>query len=404
MDEISTNEASLLDFPEEVLVTIISYLSPSTCCKLLLVCKYFERLVRDPLRWKLLIRDPDVEGAPEPRLWCSSAVVGDKFFLYGGHVTEKGTNLIESVKSDLYVYNLVSRTWTRVDHKLGKKTELKCFVYKNNLWFLGGYNASIYTNEVCRYDLETGESFKVQCAGTPFSPRSAMTTVVYRQNAYVFGGWSGFEGVWFNDLYKLDLDTLTWECVSTTGTAPARTSHVAVLHKNCMYIFAGYSGQTYLNDLHQLNLDTNTWTEIKCSGQIPEPRSRFCAAVHNNTMYCLGGWNKAQHFPDLYAFDFDTRVWTKVTPAEGCEFPPLSQYSLGIWHSKTQRNPLGGRDFLMIFGGFDTRVGRPVNRLYRYALPPVDSDDESLIDDDTNNLLPNYEVLSLNDEQPKGAE
>jgi hypothetical protein len=72
---------------------------------------------------------------------------------------------------------------------------------------------------------------------------------------YVFGGYNGSS--YFNDLHRLNLDTLTWSgALSPSGTPPnGRYGHTAALYGNYMYVFAG-NGGSYLNDLHRTDLST----------------------------------------------------------------------------------------------------------------------------------------------------
>ncbi len=49
--------------------------------------------------------------------------------------------------------------------------------------------------------------------------------------------------------------TKTWTKVSAKGSVPPqRTSHTAVVWKDKMYTFGGFSGEHYLNDLHEFDL------------------------------------------------------------------------------------------------------------------------------------------------------
>jgi N-acetylneuraminic acid mutarotase len=244
---------------------------------------------------------------------------------------------------------------------------LKCVVYDNALWFVGGYNGDMYTNEIRKFDLNTKTSTLVPTSGNPFSPRSALTAVVWKDYLVTFGGWSGVETQWYNDTHKFNFRTKEWQLIQpTTPLPPARTSHVAVCHKNSMYIFGGYDGEKYLNDLWELNLETNVWTELtkRTVGQGPEPRSRCCAAVHGDVMYVLGGWNKQAYYSDLFALDLgSTRRWTQISNPN-YEIPALSQYSMGLAHDHRHE-----RSYLIMYGGYDGRVKNCTNSLHRYVLP-----------------------------------
>jgi len=297
---------------------------------------------------------------PSERLWCSSVVYNDKMYIYGGHTTRGTSNLIHSVKNDMYCYDYTQKTWSEISHEVGSKTEHKCVVYNDALWFVGGYNGQNYTNDLRKFEPASNTSTVVPTTGSPFSPRSALTAVVHKNTMYVFGGWNGFSKQWFNDLHAFNFDTREWREVHTKGDKPSqRTSHACVVWNNKMYVFAGFSGEQYLNDLHEYDFETETWRDIttQTSGVRPSPRSRFCAVVHGNTMYLLGGWNKVNYFGDFFAYNFLTQTWKQIASPH-FDIPSLSQYSISVYNNK-----------LYIFGGFCAMAKECINRLYVYQLP-----------------------------------
>jgi len=303
---------------------------------------------------------------PSERLWCSAVVYRDWLFIYGGHTTKGLSNLISNVKSDMFVYDFRRKTWSEIPHEIGGKTEHKCVVYGDALWFVGGYNGHNYTNDVRRYDPHTGTSAVVDTTGVSFSPRSALTAVVHQNKMYTFGGWNGFTKQWYNDLHVFNFDTKEWREVNCKGECPSqRTSHACVVWNNRMYVFAGFSGDQYLNDLHEFDFETETWREItmETQGTRPSPRSRFCAVVHGDSMYLLGGWNKVTYFDDFYSYNFLTKTWTQISNPY-FNIPSLSQYSLTAYDNK-----------LYIFGGFCSQAKECVNRLYVYQLPKEEQPD-----------------------------
>jgi len=425
-----------LDLPEELILTVISWLPLTGVLGMRLVCRELDRVCHDSSLWRGRFiklgecinqeipaeapartdeheeqqpRDDDEEGnnggdlqqhgdldttdnIPQPlevlaqnqttvdgevtrpravypseRLWCSAVVYRDWLFIYGGHTTKGLSNLISNVKSDMFAYDFGRKAWTEIPHEIGGKTEHKCVVYGDALWFVGGYNGHNYTNDVRRFDPHTGISSIVDTTGESFSPRSALTAVVHQNNMYTFGGWNGFTKQWYNDLHVFNFDTKEWREIEGKGEKPCqRTSHACVVWNNCMYLFAGFSGEQYLNDLHEFDFATETWRDIshETRGTKPSPRSRFCAVVHGNSMYLLGGWNKATYFDDFYSYNFLTKTWTQISNPH-FNIPSLSQYSLTAHENK-----------LYIFGGFCSHAKECVNRLYVYQLPKEEHEHE----------------------------
>jgi len=275
------------------------------------------------------------------------------------------SNLISNVKSDFYYFDIASRKWAQIEHSMLGKTEHKCVVYDNALWFVGGYNGYDYTSDVHRYDPATGTSTLIETTGEVFSRRSALTALVHEDKMYTFGGWNGFSRTWYNDVHVFDFRTRVWRAVHPKGKLPTkRTSHSAVFYQNKMYVFGGFSGEEYLNDLFEFDIETETWTDISSlyKGDVPSARSRFCAAVHDNCMYVLGGWNKVGYFNDFYAYNFDTRVWTNVTNFK-YKVPSISQYSLA-----------SDGNFFYVFGGFCAEEKSCINKLFLYKLENQEKD------------------------------
>jgi len=368
-------ELSLLALPDEVLLCILGRLPLDALLNCSLVSKTVYRLVRDPTLWNSLfvpVRSSEPRGMPTPRLWCSSVTHKDKMYVYGGHVTQHQSNLISNVKNDLHEFDFNTRKWSELTHNLSGKTEHKCVVYNDSLYFVGGYNGCDYTNDVHRYDVVTGQSALVEAQGDRFSPRSALTSVVWKNTMVTFGGWNGFTKIWFNDVHEFNFDTNTWRQVRVTGPKPPqRTSHAACLYQNCMYVFAGYSGDQYLNDLWEFNLETHTWRDITplTRGTKPAARSRFCAAVLDNKMYILGGWNKVNYFSDIHAYNFITREWNEISN-ENFPVPALSQYSWSL-HKRS----------LYIFGGFCSRKKDCSNELFHCNLKPGETEGDNMEED-----------------------
>lgn len=79
----------------------------------------------------------------------------------------------------------------------------------------------------------------------------------------VFGGTNPYYV--YNDLYSLDLNAYTWSKLSPGGTLPLpRWNHTAIYNPtdSSMVVFGGRNPSTRFNDLWKLDLNTLTWTEI----------------------------------------------------------------------------------------------------------------------------------------------
>ncbi|XP_069085100.1 host cell factor 2 isoform X1 [Pleurodeles waltl] len=105
---------------------------------------------------------------------------------------------------------------------------------------------------------------------------------------------------YLNDFYELDLrpgsGVVGWNIPLNKGTVPSpRESHTAVVYcrkdsrKPKLYIFGGMCGHR-LDDLWELDLETITWSKLETKGPAPIPRSLHTSNVIGSKMYVFGGW------------------------------------------------------------------------------------------------------------------
>ncbi|XP_018928722.2 host cell factor 2 isoform X1 [Cyprinus carpio] len=145
---------------------------------------------------------------------------------------------------------------------------------------------------------------------------------------------------YLDDFYELELQVQSgvkgWNIPETKGGGPsARESHSSVVY--CvkggsapkLYIFGGMCGHR-LNDLWQLDIETMTWSLPPTRGQLPLPRSLHTSNVIGNKLYVFGGWVPVGEAEDALAADgvkwvctsslsmlnLDTMTWHDLTPEE----------------------------------------------------------------------------------------
>ncbi|XP_013205855.1 host cell factor 2 isoform X2 [Microtus ochrogaster] len=105
---------------------------------------------------------------------------------------------------------------------------------------------------------------------------------------------------YLNDFYELELQhgsgVVGWSIPATKGIVPSpRESHTAIIYckkdsgSPKMYVFGGMCGAR-LDDLWQLDLETMSWSKPETKGTVPLPRSLHTASVIGNKMYIFGGW------------------------------------------------------------------------------------------------------------------
>ncbi|KAH9755561.1 hypothetical protein KPL71_015825 [Citrus sinensis] len=148
---------------------------------------------------------------------------------------------------------------------------------------------------------------------------------------YIFGGCCG--GLHFGDVLMLNLDTMVWSTLATTGQGPGpRDSHSAILWGHKMIVFGGTNGYKKVNDLHILDLESKEWMRPECRGAPPSPRESHTATlVGDDKMVIFGGSGEgeANYLNDLHVLDLKTMRW--ASPAVKGDIPvPRDSHSSNV--------------------------------------------------------------------------
>ena len=124
----------------------------------------------------------------------------------------------------------------------------------------------------------------------PFQ-RYGHTVVAYGHYVYLWGGRNDENAC--KTLYRYDTKAHRWEKPDVSGQVPgARDGHSAVVIRNQMFIFGGYEEEVGLfsQDVYSLNLNTLIWSFIPASGAAPSFRDFHTATVYlDRFMFIFGG-------------------------------------------------------------------------------------------------------------------
>jgi hypothetical protein len=115
----------------------------------------------------------------------------------------------------------------------------------------------------------------------------------------IIGGWLGTGPLAASDMHVLDISNggrrLRWYQPAVRGTPPGPCNmHSAdyVPARREVYVFRGGNGREYLNDLHALNVQTMIWRKVETTGEIPQQRANHSSAFLEETgeLFVFGGW------------------------------------------------------------------------------------------------------------------
>lgn len=187
--------------------------------------------------------------------------------------------------------------------------------------------------------------------------RVCHSALVYGEKMFIYGGhvpdtFNYIRDV-KNDFYSYHFGTKKWEVVhpkNDGGSLPFKTEHTAVLYKNCMYLFGGYSGPLGYRDtaIYEYNFDTRQCTRIEATGTLPPDRSAHTAVVYKDHMYIMGGWDGTESNNDFFMYHFESKEWSLV-PYKGTPPPRIRSHSAVLF-----------RDSMVVFGGYGENT-HPVN-------------------------------------------
>ncbi|KAM8822014.1 host cell factor 2 [Eudromia elegans] len=272
---------------------------------------------------------------------------GTRILVFGGMV-EYGR-----YSNDLYELQASRWLWKKVKPQAPSTGSPPCprlghsfSLYGNKCYLFGGLanesedsnnNVPRYLNDFYELELQHGSgvvgwSIPVTKGILP-SPRESHTAIVYCRKdvgspkMYIFGGMCGSR---LNDLWELDIETMTWSRPETKGTVPLpRSLHTANVIGNKMYVFGGWVPQSAGGEISShdgewkctgsfsyLNLDTTEWIGLisDCqedkSNLLPGPRAGHCAVAVGTRLYIWSGrdgyrkaWNNQVCCKDLWYLD-----------------------------------------------------------------------------------------------------
>jgi hypothetical protein len=161
----------------------------------------------------------------------------------------------------------------------------------------------------------------------------------------MFGGLNGAGFV--NQLWQLTLSpTPVWSQVTTTGGPSGRGAASAVYDPDGhrMLLFGG-NDNSYRNDVWALNLPSLTWTQLAPTGTAPAGRWKHVAAydTRRHRLLVFGGRVASADSADIWELDLSTSppAWHRLQPTGWA--PQMRSEAMGGY------DPVGDR--LLVYGG-----------------------------------------------------
>ena len=198
--------------------------------------------------------------------------IGSDIYIFDGHATNEVWKLTRSTKA-LYSWNTLQTTdRTKTP---SERIWYSMWKYDEKMWIFGGYGPPLdgylndygdftttphirgYNNQLLSYDPFCQMWINVACSGDVPVPRAEASSAIVNDRAYLLGGQTHL--FIDNDLYELNMHSITWTRIETTGgssTGYSGDSLIPVLG-NKLARYGGCEGSIWIFDTH-----SHTWKEL----------------------------------------------------------------------------------------------------------------------------------------------
>ncbi|XP_064393177.1 uncharacterized protein LOC135340747 isoform X2 [Halichondria panicea] len=221
---------------------------------------------------------------------------------------------------------------------------------RHYMWSRRGLGPGLGSNIIAVYDPST-ELWSLLPTTGPLPPGEYDgCSVCVGRCLYTFGGDD--RSSYFNDMSKLDLDTLQWTKVQTSGSQPMKKFGCGLVRVNerTLCCFGG-RGIGWTNEFHLFDIQNGVWSSPELRGERPPPCSHFTfTMVDQHRAVFFGGWQPDRDVVvnDVYLFNFRTMEVTKVKPVQGEPWPVRRSRHAACCLNYGQDHPQllvhGGRD------------------------------------------------------------
>lgn len=202
-------------------------------------------------------------------------------------------------------------------------------VFENNMYIFGGCttNATSF-NDLWRFDLSKRLWVRPLATGTCPVPKAYTSMVHYKDFLIVFGGWTYpslsqyyAHVTMFNEIHFYYVKTNKWVLMNATNCPPPMAGHSACMKDEEMVVFGGLSMAPAFNhqiqcsnDVYVLNIPTLTWRKQATTKPRPAPRySQSIIPLDSQRILLLGGVQTLHNrfvYNDCWMLTMTGPVWT----------------------------------------------------------------------------------------------
>lgn len=248
------------------------------------------------------------ENMPNTNYHTTSVIIGKMVYIFA-HFT-----------GEFIIFNIDTGKFSKKQSGLTYRKAATSAIVDDNIYYIGGYTGSLYTdmNEV--YDINTGQ---VTVKENMPTPRWALVSSVVGKCIYCIGGGKNVDPSGVNEMY--DTTTNTWH----TKAADSRQRSLAcsAVLDDKIYVIGGEYNGNMLSSNNCYDPSTNTWTS---KANLPATKCGAIAEVVDGLIYCLGGTSVALNSSVVY--NPTTNTWsTKANMTEPRMYCSSASFNKNIY-------------------------------------------------------------------------
>ncbi|KAH7425775.1 hypothetical protein KP509_11G070000 [Ceratopteris richardii] len=275
---------------------------------------------------ELIRQKPEGQVLGSYKKYCARYEIGQRPLLRTGHsITQGGpityifggrvTNYVKVEET----YAIDSRTllWVKLSTSgsipTARDGHAAAFDGNKRLFIFGGRNEeNKLLNDVYYLDLKTMTWLQPAVEGSIPAVREGASMVVIGFQLILFGGRGSRQR--YNDVHVLDTQAWTWTLQNTRGSIPGpRQNAAATCLGSKLYVHGG-KGSLLLDDLHSLDTLNFTWSRVSQKGFGPSPRYKHYCWIHQSRLFVVGGLNKSgEPLSSLYVLPLSTETRTDTS-------------------------------------------------------------------------------------------
>ena len=144
-----------------------------------------------------------------------------------------------------------------------------------------GDSRGCFNNQLFHFNPVSSEWTNLKCLGVVPTPRSYHATTVFGDKVWLYGGQT--QGITCDDLYQLDMCSLTWTQIQTMTLKPGRMQGCSlnVMRENQLVLHGGKDENTWILDLSSYSWKKCTYDSFR--------RHHTGSLGINNNIIVIGG-------------------------------------------------------------------------------------------------------------------